>query len=230
MGQPASAQVIEPSAPSFWVLSGVTFLAAWQLDGELRRSDPAAGNGLTHSLASTGYRLGRGRFIVPAFVSTAAVSHLTGWPTETHRIGHVAVGAAAAGVVTEAIKSTVGRARPRDDDDPRSFHSFTRNNAWMSFPSGHAVAGFAVAAALDQEFDLGHFVPVPYGVAGLIAWSRVYHDAHWASDTVAGAIVGIAVARTTVAWLNGRSGGAPPVVGIALYAGQPVLSVTVPVR
>lgn len=227
---PVAAQRIEPSEPGFWVLSGVTLLAAWQLDGELRRTDSTAGNGLSRGLASTGYRLGRGSVIVPALVSAAALSHATGWPTETHRIVHVAAGAAMAGVVTEVIKTTVGRARPRYTDDPRSFNSFTRDNAWLAFPSGHAAAGFAVAAALDQEFELGAFAPVAYGTAGLIAWSRVYHGAHWTSDTVAGAIIGIVVARSTVAWLQDRGGTAVPVVGMELHAGQPILSVTVPVR
>lgn len=225
-----SAQTIEPSEPGFWIVSGLTLLAAWQLDDRLRREGPIQREGVPGTLAATGYGLGRARVVVPALASTAALSHLTGWPTEMYRVGHVAAGAAMAGVVTEIIKTTVGRGRPRDLDDSRAFSRFTRDNAWLAFPSGHTVAGFAVAAALDQEFELGVFGPVAYGIAGLIGWSRVYDDAHWASDTVAGAVVGVVVARSTVAWLQRRSDPALPVIGLELHSGQPVLAVRVPVH
>jgi membrane-associated phospholipid phosphatase len=227
---PLSAQTIEPSEPGFWIVSGLTLLAAWHLDDNLRREGPIERKGVAGTLAAAGYELPRGRVVVPALASTAALSHLTGWPTEAHRVGHVAAGAAMAGVVTEIIKTTVGRGRPRDLDDSRVFNRFTRDNAWLAFPSGHTVAGFAVAAALDQEFEMGVFGPVAYGIAGLIGWSRLYDDAHWASDTVAGAVVGVVVARSTVAWLQRRGGPAPAVVGLEVHSGQPVLAVRVPVH
>lgn len=68
-----------------------------------------------------------------------------------------------------------------------------------SFPSGHAVSGAAIAVGLV-------IVLIPAGpkrrnfeiLAGLfalfMAFSRVYLRAHWASDAVAGASLGIAVA------------------------------------
>lgn len=68
-----------------------------------------------------------------------------------------------------------------------------------SFPSGHAVAGAAVAVALV-------IVLVPAGpkrrnleilaaaFAILMALSRVYLRAHWLSDTLSGAALGAGVA------------------------------------
>jgi membrane-associated phospholipid phosphatase len=205
---PATAQELGPGEVAFWAASGATLLAAWHLDDELRRDDASLRGPAAHRLAGIGYELGGRRTLIPAFVGALVVTQVAGWPTEPERVLHVLAGAAGAGLVTEGIKHTVGRGRPREVDDPRQFRPFSRRNAWMAFPSGHATAGFGVAAALAEEFDLGGFEWVGYGLAGLIAWSRVYDDAHWASDTVAGAIVGIAVARATVGWLNrGRDPG-----------------------
>jgi membrane-associated phospholipid phosphatase len=42
-----------------------------------------------------------------------------------------------------------------------------------------------------------------YTLASLVAFARVYHQAHWTSDVVAGALIGTAVGRSVVA-LNRR--------------------------
>lgn len=77
----------------------------------------------------------------------------------------------------------------------------------FSFPSGHSVAGAAVAVALV-------IVLVPAGpkrrnleiIAGLFAFtmalSRVYLRAHWLSDTAGGAALGAAVAVTAAALVH----------------------------
>jgi membrane-associated phospholipid phosphatase len=226
---PASPQSLDPSERSFWLLSGAALLAALHLDTGLRRADPTDATGLRADLASTGYRLGGRSFVASALISTTAASQLTGWPAEGSRMIRVAVGITTAGVATEVIKNTVGRGRPRDVDDPGRFRPFVRENAWLSFPSGHATAGFAIAGALDEEFDLRGFEVLAYGMAGLIAWSRVHDDAHWTSDTVAGAIVGVAASRATVSWLRSRSGDAGPTLTLGVVEGAPMLSVTIPV-
>lgn len=228
---PAAAQDFEPSEPALWALSGGAFLVAWHLDAQLRRDDASLQDGVPAGLATLGYVLGGREFLGPAIISTTALAHFTDWPTEGSRAVRVTAGAVMAGVAVEVLKNAVGRGRPRDSDHPRRFQPFTRENAWLSFPSGHAAAGFAVAGALDQEFDLRGLDPLLYGLAGLIAWSRIYDDAHWASDTVAGGIIGLATARGTVSWLQSRSDAALPRLNLAVASdGAPMLSVSVPVR
>ncbi len=69
----------------------------------------------------------------------------------------------------------------------------------FSFPSGHAVAGAAVAVSL--VLCLMHAGPtrrrlewVAVGFAFIMAFSRVYLAAHWFSDVVAGTFLGAGIA------------------------------------
>lgn len=81
---------------------------------------------------------------------------------------------------TAAIKWTTNRQRP--DGEPHS-------RANSSFPSSHASSSFAVAFSISTCYPKWS-IPA-YGVAALISYSRVYLDAHYASDVIVGAGVGI---------------------------------------
>ena len=60
-----------------------------------------------------------------------------------------------------------------------------------SFPSGHAATAFAAAAAVSA---LHPRLRVPlYGIAVLVALSRVYLGVHFLLDVIAGAILGAAI-------------------------------------
>ena len=58
-----------------------------------------------------------------------------------------------------------------------------------AFPSAHATAGFAVATVFAERYDWPVGV-VAYGLAAAVSASRVYNDQHFASDVVAGALIG----------------------------------------
>jgi membrane-associated phospholipid phosphatase len=125
----------------------------------------------------------------------------------------------AAGVVTGVIKAAAGRARPYVTGDSNA-HSFgfarglRRGNAYQAFPSGHATAAFAFAAALSGEgrhrWARANRVsePLAYTAASLVALSRVYHDRHWASDAVMGSAIGLVTGRALVRYQHARSANA----------------------
>jgi membrane-associated phospholipid phosphatase len=65
-----------------------------------------------------------------------------------------------------------------------------------SFPSGHDTSVFAVATVLGAFYPRVRW-PL-YGLAGVIALGRVSLDRHYASDVVAGALIGLAIASFTL--------------------------------
>lgn len=122
-----------------------------------------------------------------------------------------------AGAAAEALKLAVGRVRPADSaHETDQFQPFSGHD---SFPSGHATLAFATAAALDCE-TASRWVPrVAYPLAGLVCWSRVHDDRHWTSDVVAGAALGLWIARKTEHALRVRASRAGR-LGILLETGS----------
>lgn len=105
-----------------------------------------------------------------------------------------------AGGVSLVGKVAVGRSRPRiSPEDPYqlAFGRGIRGDDYQSFPSAHTAVAFASAVVLATDLGDRHpksriwIVPVSYGAAGLAGASRIFHDHHWATDVIAGALVGV---------------------------------------
>ena len=101
--------------------------------------------------------------------------------------------AAFSGVAGLALKELAQRERPYTTADA---------DAWGedgdSFPSSHAAAAFAIGTVLAESGnDRVRWLrrTLGYGLAVGTAYARMDHDAHWLSDTLAGAALGIATAR-----------------------------------
>ncbi len=97
-----------------------------------------------------------------------------------------------AGGAAEGIKFALGRERPLQntsalDFDPAHFDT--------SFPSGHTTLAFAMATSLSDDIHRTWATVGLYGLATGVAVSRVYQEAHWVSDVVGGAALGIASAK-----------------------------------
>jgi undecaprenyl-diphosphatase len=90
-------------------------------------------------------------------------------------------------LVNGVLKGMFKRQRPVPDFE-RPLH--LRVPLTSSFPSGHASAAFCSAAILSQTSRGGRLW---YGVAALVASSRVYVKIHHPSDVMAGATVGLTI-------------------------------------
>jgi membrane-associated phospholipid phosphatase len=119
-----------------------------------------------------------------------------------------------ASALTGVIKFAAGRTRPYVSHDSSGSFALMRgmrDDRYRSFPSGHTVIAFALAAAATQEVDRSGgptwvVGAATYSGATLVGLSRMYHDMHWASDVVAGASIGIFTGRRVVRWQHSHPG------------------------
>jgi membrane-associated phospholipid phosphatase len=93
-------------------------------------------------------------------------------------------------LITPVMKKLVGRARPDEELGPTHFEPFSE---FQSFPSGEATQAFTIAAVIAAHTENPWVEGVSWGLAGLIGLERLYLDRHWASDVVAGALIGAGV-------------------------------------
>ena len=106
----------------------------------------------------------------------------------------------ASGIITPTIKFITGRARPREDAGTATFHPFSTDySSNSSFPSGHATQAFALASVIASHYDETWVKYSSYTIASLVGVARSYHGAHFASDVLAGALIGTLVGESVVA-------------------------------
>jgi membrane-associated phospholipid phosphatase len=106
--------------------------------------------------------------------------------------GFIFVGVGLPSLVTTIIKRLVGRSRPEHLDAVGAFDF--RSLSWVdwtyqSFPSGHATTGFALCFVVGFLFPRAF--PGMLVLAILVGLSRIVVGAHYPTDVVAGAAIGI---------------------------------------
>lgn len=153
-----------------------------------------------------------------------------GWALRRPRLRRVAVeGAAAsvvaAGVVTPTLKLAFGRSRPRKELGAYRFRPFSGE---FSFPSGHTTQAFAVASVIAAESERLAVHVVAYGVAASVGAARIYHDAHFLTDVLAGAAIGTVVGHAMVRGGRELTGSAYPVV--SAVGGRTAVGLRIPLR
>ena len=95
-----------------------------------------------------------------------------------------------AGIITTVLKSVVGRSRPYTNAGHSKFTPFNIHAATTSFPSGHSTVAFAVSTVLANNTDNIFLKILSYSAAVMVGYSRLYHNAHWFSDVIAGGAIG----------------------------------------
>ncbi len=191
---------------------------------EMERPSIHRNRALVHTAA--GFRAAGDPGALLVSVGAYALGRVTGHAGAADGGLHATEAVLLSGATTAILKSVVGRARPYivKNDDPHVFRPLRPTAGYASFPSGHTTVAFAAASAWQAEFtrsDWAHspFVrdhpwvgravaPMLFGSAALVGVSRMYHDAHWGSDVVAGAgigtVVGAIVVRRAHAGTAGR--------------------------
>ena len=103
-------------------------------------------------------------------------------------------------ITVEGLKFAAERERPNATLSPNDWRA-----GGSSFPSLHASAAFAIGTVFaesgDDEYRWIRRI-IGYGMAGATGYLRLHDNAHWLSDVVAGAAVGVATAHFS---MNRRS-------------------------
>lgn len=127
----------------------------------------------------------------------AAVWH--DWRARRNRpsaVLHLLIVLLAQAVLIQALKYGIGRARPCDVA-VNAWVFVGPNSQYNGFPSGHFTAVAACALVLLRfNRPIGLFLLL---WAALTAWARMFSDAHFASDLVAGLLIACAVERFVAA-------------------------------
>lgn len=170
---------------------GVAALA----DGSIRDHEARDHNHLADQVARIAESFG-----AEDAVGVIGAFYVAGLVTDNPRTRMVAEDSAAASllsgvIVVPVLKYATGRRRPRDTARTFDFQPFSGSS---SFPSGHAAEAFTVASVVASEYDSPWIKGASYGTATLVAFARVHHNAHFASDVTAGAILGTFVGHSVV--------------------------------
>jgi hypothetical protein len=177
-----------------WVRFGATLGAiavAYQYDDQVREhfDTTLSAPGETPDTNEAGDAL-PAALVVGATWVTAALLDEDGGRREAGSMLEAAAFSTVAGYI---LKQVAGRERPYATADSSAW-----GNGGDSFPSLHTTAAFAIGTVLAESggdrYRLLRRV-LGYGIAAGTAYARMDHDAHWLSDTVAGAGLGIATAR-----------------------------------
>ena len=121
-------------------------------------------------------------------------------------------------LISQALRGPLGRSRPyvTGDTNQYDFHAFKGfsgfdNRAW---PSLHSATAMAAGSALVGEIRERHpdalpwAAPLIYAAAAMPGLSRMYLDQHWASDVLAGDVIGAVIGGRLVHYAHSAPAGA----------------------
>lgn len=162
----------------------------------IRRNIPAAWSGFFSAVTATG----SGTFLVTVTVLLTALLLRLRYRREALLL---ALSLPSAGLLTYAIKALVNRARP--DLWGAAWYSSS------SFPSGHTLCTTAVATALvlcaarvgPRPASSNAAAALAVVWAGLVGLSRLVLGAHWPTDVLAAAVVGVFIPLAICTLLDG---------------------------
>lgn len=153
-----------------------------------------------------------GTTIGDTYVQVGAAATVYGFGLVSHRQGAAEFGSellealGVNGVLTQGLKYAVNRTRP--------------NGGHHGFPSGHTSGAFATADLVEQRFGW-KIGALAYATGVYVSLSRLGEHAHYPSDTIFGAALGIASARSVGA---GHAAGGHPHTALKGFTIVPVAS------
>jgi membrane-associated phospholipid phosphatase len=167
-------------------------------DAGLQKTLTAKPGSSMHNFAENVTKAGDLKYAAPAL----ALVYLAGGDGNKRLAEHATIAALKAGAVGLVLKYAAGRQRPyAGKSNGTSFKPGSNEDGYNSFPSGHTIVAFSVASVWAHEKPKERYIA--YGLASLVGLSRIGLSAHWPTDVLAGAALGLAQGRQVN---NGNTG------------------------
>ena len=175
---------------------GATYLCYKLLDTKIQKISQGNKNGFQTFISNSVTGLGLGEFHAIAWGSTTAIA----FATKNKRLQQTVIIWAGSllinSVLTDQLKISFQRHRPNSGDPYNSFDWRKGPKLHTSFPSAHTSNAFTTATVFATQYKTKKWVPpVAYTLASLVGLSRIYDNAHWTSDVLAGAAIGFLSAK-----------------------------------
>lgn len=232
--QEARQEVVSEAHVIRWYEAAATvggIAATMALDGPIQRFAQKHRSKTSNDISKVFRQEGEPVYYASVSLGVLAIGVVSGNADLQRAGGRMVAAVGVAGIAMGGTKMLVGRSRPNEGVGAFKFHPFTslKDSAGIqtrgSMPSGHTTAAFAIATSLADDI---HSVPIQallYTFAFGTAYSRINDNRHWFSDTVAGAVLGIASAKL----VNGhwRIFGLKPPGFLLTPTGTPTLTMNV---
>jgi membrane-associated phospholipid phosphatase len=182
-------------------------ISAFYLDDAVRSIITGLSGNIIDALASFGRWYGNGLPTLYAFLGL----YILGLIFKKYKLRAAGLLVAEAyifsGLITVIMKSFSGRWRPYMSKNSLDFHGLSfSNNDQFSFFSGHAAVSFALSTILASTTENIYLKSFYYSLAVITCLSRIYHQQHWFSDILSGAIVAYLISRVLVGIHNEPEG------------------------
>lgn len=171
------------------------------LDEEVKDFAQKNQNGVGKKIANFGNFIGEPLLAAPAL----GAFYLYGKYTDDSKARRASLLAfesyAISGLAMTGIKSLAKRHRPKTGHSAHEWDGPDWDSDHFSFASGHTSSAFSIATVFANEYKDNKYVPpVAYGLATLVALSRVYSNNHWASDAFFGASLGYFTSKAILSY------------------------------
>jgi membrane-associated phospholipid phosphatase len=195
-----AAQPIAPRSQKFWLTGAALTAALLPLDERIRELIWEHHPALLDRIARPVGDAGNPRTIYGLLFAGAVLPRLAHNREASDAAIDVGLGYAISMSAGAVLRYAVGRHRPDSSGNALRFAHFRPEHEWHSLPSGHAIGVAALATGLSIKANQPWVNVATYTFASIVDLQRVYERKHWASDIIAGSVLGIALSASTVRW------------------------------
>lgn len=180
------------TAGSIVLSAGALYLADEEISDFFRRNQ----NGVADALTDWSIKYAEYGRIVPGL----GISIVGGYLLKNEKLMNTGLlslkSLVLASAATQSLKMVSGRARPNAELGNEFWQDDELYDELDSFPSGHTTVLWSIAPIIASQYRDRPWTPYSaYLIAIVGSLSRIYTNEHWASDVLAGAVIGYTSAR-----------------------------------